>query len=195
MLSSRTQTRTIGLAAALTVAVALLLNGSARAQNPGADQYTPIVPSGSGPAPTTSPGSGQPQANSAPSTGDVAPAPATAPAPTTTTPQEAPQAAVTEDPAPARQRPAEPKRNGDQRTLDGIAASAKQELTADQDKAAAARLLRDDGSDSGLGVFFWVLIGGTVLWALLTAVSRRRNGGEPDSAAGGASRLGPRDAA
>ena len=192
MLSYRTQTIALGLALALTVAIALLVAGPVAAQNPGADQYTPTAPSGSGPTPATTPDDGPASLNSAPSS-PADPDPATSDdgdsavaSPATATAGTAATASA------AKKRSSKPKRNGDQRTLGGIAASAAQELSAEQDKAAASRLLRDEGSDAGLGILFWVILAGTVLWALLTAFARRRDAGDPNPTSATRATSGPR---
>ena len=194
--SFRNPTSTFAVLQALTVAVVLLLASAASAQVPGADQYTPTAPSGAGPTPATSAGSLEAESSEeapvpespADSGSEAAPSAETDPA---AAPAAEPSASEDDEAAAAGSKGREPPRNGDQRTLDGIAAAADGGLTEDQDRAAAARVLRDDGGDSGLGIFFFLALGGIVLWAILTPVLRRRR--EGDQGSGG--HVGSRSAA
>ena len=194
--SFRNPTSTFAVLQALTVAVVLLLASAASAQVPGADQYTPTAPSGAGPTPATSSGSLEAESveetpvpeSPADSGSEAAPSAETDPA---AAPATEPSTSSDDEAASAASKEREPKRNGDQRTLDGIAAATAGGLTEDQDRAAAARVLRDDGGDSGLGIFFFLALGAIVLWAILTPVLRRRR--EGDQGSGG--HVGSRSAA
>ena len=74
---------------------------------------------------------------------------------------------------------AEPEQNKAQRDLATIAASAEQQReTAGQaspDANPATELLRSDsGAGPGMGIFFWIVIGGTLAWAIGSGVIRNR---------------------
>jgi hypothetical protein len=70
--------------------------------------------------------------------------------------------------------------NKAQRTLDKIGAAAVQKRldaarAANGSAAPGSDLLRSESdSGSGLGIIFWIVLGGTLLWALASAVARYR---------------------
>ena len=156
--------------AAAAVAAALLIAASyASAQNPSADQYTPVTPSGGGPMPAVSGGIDKG------ASGDTAAPGGTSGQPSTST------EGVTGAAAPAdstRQRGGEsgpPARNRDQLALDGIVTAARQQF-ASNNQVVAARLLRNTGGDAGMGGLFWALLGAALIWATLIGIRRRRGG-------------------
>lgn len=74
--------------------------------------------------------------------------------------------------------------NKAERDLANIAASAEQNRkgpgSAGADAGSATELLRSEGgSGPGMGLFLWIALGGTLLWAIGSGVMRHRQGGEP----------------
>lgn len=166
------------LAAVAVAAVLLIAPRSASAQNPSADQYTPVTPSGGGPTPVLS--GGADEGGSGASSGAVK-APSVAAATTVSDQSGAPSAgaASVDLDRESGGRPAGPAaRSRDQRTLDGIVSDARQQF-ASNNQVAAARLLRETSGDSGLGGFFWVLLGATLIWATLVGIMRPRGDVRP----------------
>lgn len=147
--------------------------GAASAQDPGVDEYTPTAPGAGGPTPQPGNPAGSAsglQTGAVPSAGD----PATDPS------QDA--ASSADEEATTTQTRGESK-NKDQRTLDGIVASARdqrEQVTGPDDSdQVATRLLRsDDDGGGGMGVVLWILVGGTVLWGIATLFSRRHQSGK-----------------
>lgn len=184
---SRFSLRALASLAALALIGGLVISATATAQNPAADQYAPTSPSGGGAVPTNPSGGGAvptnpagdsgkpvqvsaPDDGAAPAAADVSGAVSTAPTDTART-----AAPVASTQATDASRP-----NDDRQTLDGIAASAKQQ----RDEAAAANgsqspgtaLLRSDSADgTGVGVFLWAVLSATALWAAATVLRRRRD--------------------
>ncbi|GIK76704.1 MAG: hypothetical protein EDQ89_00450 [Acidobacteria bacterium] len=146
------------------MAVTLLMVVDAPAQNPSADQYTPVAPSGGGPAPLVggSSGGGGSAAAASPALGETSELPGA---------QAGLEAAGEADAG----RVGGQGRNGlapggGQAVFDeGIVAAGGQSGSGDQ---SAASLVRAAGGDPGMGGFFWVLLGASLVWAAVLGVRR-----------------------
>jgi len=162
--------------AAITAVIAMLaMAGTADAQDPAADQYAPTTPSGGGNVPispigdTTSP-VGDPTTHAATDDGvadttggsGTQAAPSSGAAPGSTT-------------AATRQSTGNEDSNKAQRTVDKLAADARSErdsASGGANATPAAELLRTDkAAGSGMGAFLWIVLGGTLLWAIVSGVT------------------------
>lgn len=173
---------------ASVLALALALPAAAAAQDPSVDQYTPTAPDGGGsvpiapvpnsdggggssPPPETSGGGGGSEADAAPA--DTSVAPATTQTDTTAAPVQTSGGSGKDE---------KPEGNKDSRTLDGFAANAaaqRDAVSSPRYEQAATQLLRSDsGSQGGMGIFLWVVVVATGLWAVATLVVRRRHDGD-----------------
>jgi hypothetical protein len=173
------------LAAVLSGLVALvLIPGTAAAQDPSVDQYTPTAPSGGGSVPTGSSHVGDLGGGSSSDDGGDAGG-ATGSSGGGSTPASGSPAVATDTGAAATGGSADGGSKGesrDERTLDGLAASAES-LRADDNggngqQSAATKLLRSDsGGGSDFGIFLWAALGATALWAVAMVAKRRHDGG------------------
>jgi hypothetical protein len=172
-------------AAALAGLVALvLIPGTAAAQDPSVDQYTPTAPSGGGSVPTGSSHVGDLGGNSnsddGGDTGTAAGSSSGGSTPTSGSPAVVPDADAAATSGSSDDGSKGESRN--ERTLDGLATSAET-IRADDNggpsqQNAATKLLRSDsGGGSDFGVFLWAALAATTLWALAMFAKRRHDGG------------------
>lgn len=157
----------------------------ATAQDPGSDQYSPEPTQ---PGNDTAPDGGvSPVPNSGSDSGDDSGA--------TGGSGEAsvPPAAVADDDAITGATGGDGQRGGnaDDRTLDGLAASAEQQRAERNGGAQTTTQLSDGGGgdSSGIGAFVWIALAAIVLWAIGAGIVnyRRRDGdrsGEPSRSSG-----------
>jgi hypothetical protein len=177
--------------ALFALVVCMAIPSVASAQDPAGDQYAPTTPDGGGSVPGN--GNSNPDPQSAPGghhaagnlgasyTGagngsgagdsggpiDVNPAPSAA---SSTEGSSGITAAKGNDSG----------ENKAQRTLDKIGAAAEQKRldaarAANGSAAPGSDLLRSESdSGSGMGIVLWIVLGGTLLWALASAVARYR---------------------
>ena len=168
---------------AIAVTLALALPSAAAAQDPSADQYTPTAPSGGGsepvsPVPSSGGGDGgAPPADSGSSGGSGSADPADTGG---TAPSDSTESAPV-DPVNASASSGEAKKqHKDDRTLDGLAATASAERAgagAGSTEGPATELLRSEsGGGLGMGIMLWAVLGVTALWAIATVVRRRQDG-------------------
>lgn len=176
--------RALAPLALIAMIAALALPSGALAQDPAGDQYAPTTPSGEGDVPTTPSGGGNPVPGALSGSG----------APDTTTPTPAPETGNTT--APTTAAPADTSTstsatgtagggNKAQRTVGKLAADAQQsrDATSSSDSQPTAELLRSESSSgSGMGIFLWIVLGTTLLWALASGVLnfRRRDASQHD---------------
>jgi hypothetical protein len=165
---------------------ALAFAAPAVAQDPAVDQYTPATPDGGGPVPTD-PGSGAPSSFDGSgddgSVGGAAPSDSTGDSGgdegTSAAPTAAP--ATSTDPAPGGGgHRARSEQSGAERTIGAFAQQARDQRVARAKLLAAdgatTDLSRSDGEDgTGMGVFLWVALGLTLLWAVASRNGRRRD--------------------
>lgn len=151
------------IAAALAV---LALPAAAVAQDPAGDQYAPATPNGGRdydfgttgtPAPTSAPDAGS---GSSPGT-------------TGGQPPVAPADAAIETPTGSRA-----DGNRDQRTVNQLGAEGELDRAGVAD-SSAPRLSSDASTSAGLGTLLWVLLGATLVWAIVIGVLNFRRRGEP----------------
>jgi hypothetical protein len=164
---------------ALVAALALAIPGTAIAQDPSADQYTPTAPSGGGDVPTSpvpNTGDGGPPADTG-AGGDSSGAPTTDSG--ATTPVEPTAATPNEQAAGNGSAGAGKAKSKDDRALDSLAATAAAQRDASSSKgneSPATQLLRSDsGGGLGMGAFLWAVLGVTALWAVAMVVRRRQD--------------------
>ena len=166
---------------ALVAALALAIPGTAIAQDPSADQYTPTAPSGGGDVPTspvtnTGGGDGGPPADTS-AGGDSSGAPTTDSG--TTAPVEPTAATPTEQATGNGPAGGDKAKSKDDRALDSLAATAAAQRDASSSKgneSPATQLLRSDsGGGLGMGAFLWAVLGVTALWAVAMVVRRRQD--------------------
>lgn len=163
------------VAAVLTLIAALMLPAAATAQDPAGDQYAPATPNGGGdydfgatgdPAPTSAPDSGSGSTSDA-GGGQVPVAPAEAANGTTTGGDAATGG------------------NRDQRTVSQLGVEGEQDRAEGPVTASTAPRVSSDASTSaGLGTLLWVLLGATLLWAIVIGVVNFRRRGEQESGSG-----------
>jgi hypothetical protein len=160
---------------------ALAFAAPAAAQDPAVDQYTPATPDGGGPVPTdpaTDTDLGFEGEEDDGSTGGAAPSGSGGDDGTGTTAAPAPAAA--DSGAPAGRHEARPERNGAERTIGAFAQDARDQRAA-RDQLLATNGAATDLSDSenesgaGMGIFLWVVLGLTLLWAVASRAGRRRD--------------------
>lgn len=172
--------------AAIVLIAALAIPAVANAQNPAVDQYAPTAPDGGGSVPAPVPsseegtvGNSGDDTSAGPSDSGSGGGEDAAAAPTTPADEgsAAPAAPVDTDAGAD-----EGQGNGDKRTLDGLAANAseqREEASAVRTDSAATELLRSEsGGDLGMGVFLWVVLGVTALWALAVLARARHDRAE-----------------
>lgn len=186
--------------AALTLAVLLLLfafPAAASAQDPSADQYAegtpgiegdeapdedPVPNSGNGDNPgdagTGGAGGGRDGGSSVESI-----LPSTPASEGGSSAAEVPTSGGSAETAGSRGAPvAAEQPNKAQRDLATIAAGAVQERAAigrgpaDEANATTELLRSDSGGSPGMGIFLLILLGGTLIWAVVSGVNRRRDG-------------------
>lgn len=195
---SKPQMRVRASLAAALIAVGLALPAAAAAQDPSADQYATSTPSGGGNVPASPNSAGgsptvSPDGSSSGPASDGATPSAGAPLPGSDAPSPSPSPSAGND-AGVTAAGAEGL-NKAQRTVANLGAdsrNAQETVAANASADPATQLLRSDsGSGSGTGPLLWIVLGGTLIWALASGVGtyrRRPPSGPSNSATTSASR-------
>lgn len=174
---TNSKSRTAAFAAVLVAIAFSIVPAAALAQDPAVDQYAPTTPSG-GPDGVPATGGPEPQPTATPDGGSGTETPIGSDAGSN------PSSTPTSDPASPAVTPAvaDDDRNKAQRTVDDLAADARanrpEPTAASGDSRPTAELLSNDSATgSGMGAILWIVLGGTLLWALIAgglAIKRRR---------------------